>query len=454
MARDHASDEWQEAEAVEVVEGTEQRVRGPRELEHEQDAARRQHPAGLRQPALEVFQVADPERDHDGVHGAVAERQVEAVTADGEDVPRPTPPELTAAAAQHGEGEVQAEDLSIEPAFVTERACEIERSRAEIEHSRAPGGARSAPGRRSRRGSAAAAVPPDADLWGRKLIDQRPNGCASPQHVESAGEEPVQEVVPGRDRSEHAPDRRGFLLQRHGRSRPGLRSLRRPTPFGGRSEKRRARPATLTRAEVLLKFGNQPAADAPVPPSDHDLVRAALGGSERAFRILVERYQRAVLSLVARILANREDAEDVAQEAFVKAFTRLDTFDPAFKFSNWLFKIAHNTALDALRKRAATPGVSHEGLNEGGAGLGVELPDPRAESPDEAAAMAEFRRDVERALAGLRPEYRSVILLRHLEGRAYEDIAEILELPLGTVKTFLFRARRELAGLLEQHRQA
>jgi len=190
-----------------------------------------------------------------------------------------------------------------------------------------------------------------------------------------------------------------------------------------------------------------------VSAPDYDLVRAALGGSERAFRTLVERYQRAVLSLVTRILLNREDAEDVAQEAFVKAFTKLDTFDPAYKFSNWLFKIAHNTALDALRKRGTSPASIDPGGGTEDEWVWTQIADPRAPAPDEAAAMAEFRADVERALGRLRPEFRAVIVLRHLEGRAYEDIAEILSLPLGTVKTFLFRARRELAGLLEQHRQ-
>jgi RNA polymerase sigma-70 factor (ECF subfamily) len=191
-----------------------------------------------------------------------------------------------------------------------------------------------------------------------------------------------------------------------------------------------------------------------VPPSDLELVRAALGGSDGAFRRLVERYQRGVLSLVMRILGNRQDAEDVAQEAFVKAFTRLDTFDPAYKFSNWLFKIAHNTALDALRRRGTAPLVHDPpGRAEQGESPISALPDRRATPPDEAAARAEFRRDVEAALERLRPEYRAVVVLRHLEGRSYDDIAEILGLPLGTVKTFLFRARRELAGLLEQHRQ-
>ena len=188
-------------------------------------------------------------------------------------------------------------------------------------------------------------------------------------------------------------------------------------------------------------------------PTDHDLVRAALGGSEPAFRALVERHQRGVLSIVSRILLNREDAEDVAQEAFVKAFTRLDTYDPAYKFSNWLFKIAHNAALDALRRRAANPAAA---AVEPGAGPEddplARLPDTATPAPDELAARAEFRADVARALARLRPEYRAVVTLRHVEGRAYEDIAEILDLPLGTVKTFLFRARRELAQLLEQHR--
>ncbi len=187
-------------------------------------------------------------------------------------------------------------------------------------------------------------------------------------------------------------------------------------------------------------------------PSDHELVRAALGGSERAFRALLERYQRGVLSLVSRILLNREDAEDVAQEAFVKAFTRLDTYDPAYKFSNWLFKIAHNAALDALRRRGGEPTAAARGPDADDEDAWARLPDTRTPAPDQAAEAAEFREHVERALARLRPEFRAVIVLRHIEGRTYEDIAQILGLPLGTVKTFLFRGRRELAALLGEHR--
>lgn len=182
-------------------------------------------------------------------------------------------------------------------------------------------------------------------------------------------------------------------------------------------------------------------------------MRAALGGSERAFRDLVERYERGVLGLVTRILLNREDAEDVAQEAFVKAFTKLDTFDPTYKFSNWLFKIAHNTALDALRRRGTEPTAAAVAAWDPAAPEDplARLPDDRAPAPDEAAAEAEFRGDVDLALGRLRPEYRKVVVLRHLEGMAYEDIADVLGMPLGTVKTFLFRARRELAELLPQH---
>jgi RNA polymerase sigma-70 factor (ECF subfamily) len=192
-----------------------------------------------------------------------------------------------------------------------------------------------------------------------------------------------------------------------------------------------------------------------VTASDQDLVRAALGGSEQAFRALVERYQRGVFSLVTRLLMNRQDAEDVAQEAFVKAFTRLDTYDPGYKFSNWLFKIAHNTALDTLRKRAAEPRVVESETTDPSEPVRDQLsmlPDTRTRAPDEEAAMAELRANIDRALARMRPEYRAVVVLRHLEGRDYEDMAEILGLPLGTVKTFLFRARRELARHLEQHR--
>jgi RNA polymerase sigma-70 factor (ECF subfamily) len=178
--------------------------------------------------------------------------------------------------------------------------------------------------------------------------------------------------------------------------------------------------------------------------SDEELAAAASRGSEEAFRELVERFERPVFSLVLRIVRRPELAEELAQESFVKAWRALDRFDPGRRFSSWLFKIAHNAALDALRRRGepelsldAPMGESEEPR---------PLPaDPAAEDPLARATSRAAGRALGAALAGLRAEYREILTLRFGEGLSYEEIAEVTGAPLGTVKVHLHRARRELA---------
>ena len=181
--------------------------------------------------------------------------------------------------------------------------------------------------------------------------------------------------------------------------------------------------------------------------SDRKLIAAAKRGSEDAYRALVERYQRQVFGLVLRIVRDRAWAEDLAQETFIKAFRALGTFEIERKFSSWLFKIAHNSAIDALRRKQVptvpleTPERDGPDLLDCLAGSEQESPAAVLEGSDLGAALVE-------ALGELRPEYRSAIELRFIEGLAYEEIAEIMELPLGTVKTHLHRARKALAAAL------
>lgn len=178
--------------------------------------------------------------------------------------------------------------------------------------------------------------------------------------------------------------------------------------------------------------------------SDEELAVAASRGSEEAFRELVERFERPVFGLIVRIVRRREIAEEIAQESFVKAWRALDRFDPTRKFSSWLFKIAHNAALDALRRRGEEPVSLDAPVEEGGAA--PELPaDPNAENPLERATLHAAGRALESALAELRPQYREILLLRFAEELSYEEIAEVTGAPLGTVKVHLFRARQELA---------
>lgn len=179
--------------------------------------------------------------------------------------------------------------------------------------------------------------------------------------------------------------------------------------------------------------------------TDEKLVSDALGGSQQAYRELVHRYERPVYNLVARMVHDLTLAEDLTQDAFVKAFNRLETFRAEQgKFSNWIFKIAHNTTIDHLR-RGSLSTVPLEGEDEEETDYHSILADPDAPSPLASAQHSDLVVALGEAIGMLREEYREVVVLRHQEGLAYDEIAEITELPLGTVKTYLHRARKELA---------
>ena len=185
--------------------------------------------------------------------------------------------------------------------------------------------------------------------------------------------------------------------------------------------------------------------------TDQEVVAWAREGHERAYRELVRRYQRPVFSLVYRMLRDRERAEDLSQETFVKVLNALHSYRPEYKFSSWIFKIANNATIDHLRRKEldtlSLDGAPDAVTSERQEGTSLQLADAN-ESPLQELEARELGGQIERAIAQLRPEYRSCILLRHVEGRAYEEIAEMLDLPLGTVKTYIHRARTELRELL------
>lgn len=189
--------------------------------------------------------------------------------------------------------------------------------------------------------------------------------------------------------------------------------------------------------------------------TDQEVVRHAVVGREAAYRELIRRYQRPVFSLVFRMVRDRELAEDLAQETFVKVLNAIDSYRPEYKFSSWIFKIANNAAIDHLRRRnldtLSLDGSPHAETAEAIEATTLQISDG-AESPLDEVANRELGSRIERAIARLRPEYRNCILLRHVEGRPYEEIAEMLDLPLGTVKTYIHRARNELRILLAESR--
>lgn len=178
--------------------------------------------------------------------------------------------------------------------------------------------------------------------------------------------------------------------------------------------------------------------------TDTELVAGALKGSQDAYRELVKRFERPVYSLIVRMVQDPGTAEDLAQEVFVKAFRRLNTYDPQWKFSSWLFKIAHNTTIDHLR-RGTPETVPLETEEEGKGSFSAVLADETAEDPRAVAERRDLARSLERAISSLRPEYRQAVLMFYAHGASYHDICEVTGLPLGTVKTNLHRARKELA---------
>lgn len=165
---------------------------------------------------------------------------------------------------------------------------------------------------------------------------------------------------------------------------------------------------------------------------DATLVARTLAGRGEAFGTLVERYERAVYNLCLRTLRDAEEAKDASQEAFLKAFRAMRTFRPDAKFSTWIFSIAYHACCDRLnRRKRYSDGELPERADPGPG------PDVVLERRDEAA-------ELRAAIDALPEKYRAVITLYHLQGHQYEEIARVLDLPMGTVKTHLFRAKEQL----------
>jgi RNA polymerase sigma-70 factor (ECF subfamily) len=168
-------------------------------------------------------------------------------------------------------------------------------------------------------------------------------------------------------------------------------------------------------------------------------VAQALAGSQPAFEQILRRYQRPILSLLVRLTGDPTLAEDLAQETFVKAFRNLAAFDPKRRLSSWLFRIAHNTGIDALRRaRPATVAIDARDAAE-------EPPAPATADPVERRALG---RALQAAMARLRPEQRTVVVLRYENGLSFEEIGQTLGIPESTARSHVHRARKELAQFM------
>ena len=184
-----------------------------------------------------------------------------------------------------------------------------------------------------------------------------------------------------------------------------------------------------------------------VAPSDWELVQRARQGDRDAFRELVERYQRRIAALALGFVRSREDALDIVQETFTKAYQNLDRFKGDSQFYTWVYRIAYNLCVDHRRRELKQPLVSIDADASG-----AERPPLRDESHDdqpfERVRSAEIGQRVRDAIAGLTADHRAVILLREVEGLSYEEISQVLECPKGTVMSRLHYARRQLQARL------
>jgi RNA polymerase sigma-70 factor (ECF subfamily) len=179
--------------------------------------------------------------------------------------------------------------------------------------------------------------------------------------------------------------------------------------------------------------------------SDAELVSAAASGAEASFEELVRRYQRPIVSYVYRMLGEYEASLDVTQEVFIKVYNSLDRYSCDYKFSTWVYRIAHNAAIDHLRRNPVNPQSIETETSDGAYQIQIESPHP---TPEQERERSEWRTEIEAVVKKLPAAYKELILLRHSRDLSYDEIAEITGLPLGTVKNRLFRAREMMRSLL------
>ena len=177
------------------------------------------------------------------------------------------------------------------------------------------------------------------------------------------------------------------------------------------------------------------------------IVRRVLQGDVNAFERLVTEYEKAVYAIAQRMTGNAEDAADMTQETFIKAYNSLQSFRGDSKFSVWLYRIASNVCLDFLRSRSRKPTVSLSVEDDEGEEGQLDIAD-ESQSPELLMERGLTRDAVRRGLDTLPPDYRQILLLREIQGLSYDEIAAVLEIEVGTVKSRIFRARKRLCAFL------
>src|SRR6266436_3282225 len=181
--------------------------------------------------------------------------------------------------------------------------------------------------------------------------------------------------------------------------------------------------------------------------ADVELVQSALAGRETSFEELVRRYQRPIAAYVYRMVGDYDSALDLTQEVFIKVYNSLARYRSEFKFSTWIYKIAHNAAIDHLRRHAVREQALTNGFDTERREISVES---RRLTPEQESERNERRSEIECVVQLLPAAYRELIALRHSHDLSYDEIAEVTGLPLGTVKNRLFRAREAMRDQLMQ----
>lgn len=185
--------------------------------------------------------------------------------------------------------------------------------------------------------------------------------------------------------------------------------------------------------------------------TDQTLIKKALAGDQNAYRSLLERHKRTIFHIIYRIVHNRAEADDLVQETFMKAFTSLSSYRSEFKFTTWLYKIAANCSIDYLRKKKLEAFSLNQKLEVGESEIEIEVPD-WSSNPEIELASKQKSIIIEEAIESLPKKYQEVIMYRHKQDKSYEEISQILMVPVGTVKARIFRARELLKKKLKQLR--
>lgn len=177
---------------------------------------------------------------------------------------------------------------------------------------------------------------------------------------------------------------------------------------------------------------------------DLELVKKATSGDSRAYEKLLKKYRKSVYYMLMKMVNNPDDAEDLTQEAFAKAFNSMHKFDPKYAFSTWLFRIATNNCIDFIRKkRVQTISIDNPYESDDGDTMTFDIKDPNLD-PNEVMLKKQRKEYLRKAVDNLPPKYKILVELRYFQELSYEEVADELDLPLGTVKAQLFRARELL----------